>query len=52
MRGRVLSEILVEGEPLPPLASYEVGERAPGAPVESDMDEAMIERLRALGYVR
>ncbi|MFN8177895.1 MAG: alkaline phosphatase family protein [bacterium] len=52
MKGRELSEILTEGEPLPPLASYEAGERASGRPVESDMDEGMIERLRALGYVR
>lgn len=52
MRGRVLGEILVDDTPLPQIATYEVGDRLLGSDEGNEMDAAMIERLRALGYVR
>jgi hypothetical protein len=34
------------------VATYETGEPPVGVPVATEADAAMIERLRALGYIR
>ncbi len=52
MEGRVLTEILAGPPPLPRVATYETGAREEGDPVATEADAAMIERLRALGYIR
>ena len=52
MEGRALEEILVDASPRPVVATYETGDREAGAPVATEADAAMIERLRALGYIR
>jgi predicted AlkP superfamily phosphohydrolase/phosphomutase len=54
MDGRVLKEMLTDdfltAHPVTNVDTYETGPRG-GPPIESEFDEAMIERLRSLGYV-
>lgn len=54
MDGRVLIELFTEQflarHPVQFIDTYETGERG-GAPIESPYDEAMLDRLRSLGYV-
>ena len=52
MEGRVLDEILQEDQILPAVATWETGRLPSGDAMPSTEDEAMLERLRALGYVR
>ncbi len=52
MEGRVLAEILAGAPPRPRVATYETAGRRAGDPVATEADAAMIERLRALGYIR
>ena len=52
MEGRALDEILTGTTPLPVVPTYETGERSAGEPLSTETDEATLERLRALGYVR
>jgi hypothetical protein len=52
MRGDPLESILRDVEPRAVVATWERAGGAPGLAVPSDDDEVMLERLRALGYVR
>ncbi|MDH3284804.1 MAG: alkaline phosphatase family protein [Acidobacteriota bacterium] len=58
MRGRALLDALDENArlaaDLPPVATYETGETSAGEaqPIESPTDDAMLEQLRSLGYIK
>jgi tetratricopeptide (TPR) repeat protein len=51
MPGRVLSEGLDLAVPAREIASYETGERVAGHAEDPSVDPAILERLRALGYL-
>lgn len=53
MRGRVLDEIFADPEPVRFVASHDPSEgpRPPQQPIQSDEDDGIRERLRALGYI-
>jgi predicted AlkP superfamily phosphohydrolase/phosphomutase len=55
MDGRVLKSVFQSGffeqHPLRYIPTYDLNVRADDAPIESPMDEEILERLRALGYI-
>jgi hypothetical protein len=51
MSGRALAEVLRTGQDVEMIASYETGESGLIRAVESESDDDMLERLKALGYI-
>ncbi len=50
--GKVLTDIFTEPQPVRAIPTYESGRRATGKVIESEVDEAYKERLKALGYTQ